>query len=481
MIDPLQAVENASTLISEVDSDPSYAYRRNFLRCRIAETLAFIQEKDKALALINNVQEDSSTPKSLHREIIAALAKIASASNDFELLQEVIFLAESLPMHREYLIRIASLEYIEICQKLVTTVPLNEMKRHLAFILSLGNQIKDRLNKQLLYSTLISFYSFLAKTYQHSQFIKDALKLYRELPSLDRDPHAFFLKESVEIATLYYNFGNFKMGLSILRDEVEKIQELESSLEKHLDHSFSEINDEIILDKQQEIIRGYSELSNFFLLFKDYSTWYFCITRVLSVQKTINRLFVDIIVETGCKIYIHTFEGIKMGEDIPSALLTKVKNRSYSEIDALQKMVQNLQRDPSTLWKSLLRISKALLVSKNDSQARKLSKRLPSTISELTIFDATKLYLELVEYSRDLSYLDPLLEMISSLNPQGVYFVRVNCELAEKFCHFSQIFQDHSLISRAVSFLHAIDPNHSYRLDCVNSWLRIAEAVFLCF
>ena len=57
MIDALQAVENALSLIAEMDSDASFHYRRNFLRCRVAETLSFLQERSKALDLIKSVQE----------------------------------------------------------------------------------------------------------------------------------------------------------------------------------------------------------------------------------------------------------------------------------------------------------------------------------------------------------------------------------------------------------------------------------------
>ncbi|MFX1537475.1 MAG: hypothetical protein ACFFDI_24980 [Promethearchaeota archaeon] len=480
MIDPLQAVETSLALIAEVDSDPSFHYRRNFLRCRVAETLGFLQERSKALALIKRVQDESSTNPTLQREIGVTLAKLASTFNDQNLFQKAISLADNLhSSHRAYLIRTCIIEYIKMCQKLTESLPLDEIKQRLIFLLLLMDKLKEPINKKFAYSALISFYGFLAREYKHLSFVKDASNLYQKLISLE-SPLKDVLDESIDLASIYYYFGDLETGLSLLRDELKKIREQEADLNETMNRSVRVIDVERILQTQEEIITGYSKISKAFLMFKEYSTWHFCISQAWYVSEAIDKDFVEVIVEKGCEIYTHTFEGIRRAEqDIPPNLLTQITSLSSSKIDYLQKMILNRQEeDPDVVWKSLLRISNALLVSRNDSLARELSTQLPSTVHELTIFDVTKLYLDLAEYSQDLSYLNPLLDVVSSsLDPQGVYIVRVKCELAEGYSRLSLILQDPSLVEQAVSFINAIR-NHSYRLDCVNTWLRIAETAF---
>ncbi|MFX1255004.1 MAG: hypothetical protein ACFFCZ_25620 [Promethearchaeota archaeon] len=484
MIDPLQAVETSLSLIMEVDSDPSFHYRRNFLRCRVAETLGFLREKSKALALIKHVQDASSTNPTLHREVGVTLAKLGSTFNDRKLFQKATSLAENLPpSHKAYVIRTCIIEYANMCQRLTESLPLDEIKQHLSFPLLLMDTLKEPISKKLVYSALISLYGFLTRVYKHSSFVKDASNLYQMLNSL-KLPLKDILDESMDLSDIYYYWEDLEAGLSLLKDELKKIRQLENDLNETLqgilNRSFRGIDVEKILVTQEEIITGYSKISKAFLMFNDYPTWYFCISRAWNVLEGIDKDFVEVIVGKGCEIYTHTFEGIRRAEqDIPSNLLTQITSLSFSKIDYLQKMILNRQeKDAGLVWVSLLKISKALLVSRNDSLARELSTQLPSTVHELKIFDATKLYLDLAEYAQDLSYLDPLLEVISSgLNPQGVYIVRVNCELAEGFSRLSLILQDPSLVEQAVSFINAVR-NHSYRLDCVNAWLRIAEAAF---
>ncbi|MFX0061632.1 MAG: hypothetical protein ACFFC7_05545 [Candidatus Hermodarchaeota archaeon] len=484
MIDPLQAVETSLALINEVDSDSSFHYRRNFLRCRVAETLGFLRERSKALALIKRVQDASSTNPTLQREIGVALAKLASTFNDQKLFQKATSLADSLPpSHKAYLIRTCVIEYTNMCQRLAESLPLDEIKQYLSFLLLLKDRLMDSINKKLAYSALISLYGFLARVYKHPSFVQDASNLYRILTSL-KSPLKDVLDESIDLSSTYYYFGDLEAGLSLLRDELNKIRELETGLNETLqgvlNHSVRVIDVEKILLTQEEIITGYSKISKAFLMFKDYSTWYSCISQAWNVLEAIDKDFVEVIVGKGCEIYTHTFEGIERAEqDIPLNLLTQITSLSSSKIDYLQKMILNRQEiNPGVVWESLLRISKALLVSRNDSLARELSTQLPSTVHELKIFDVTKLYLDLAEYSQDLNYLDPLLEVVSSgLDPQGVYIVRVNCELAEGFSRLSLMLRDSSLVERAVLCINVLR-NHSYRLDCVNAWLRIAETAF---
>ncbi len=482
MITPLQAVEKVINLIAEVESDPSFLYRRTFLRCQVAETLGFIQEKSKALELLKRIQEDISTNEMLKREASIVLAKIALASNDLILFQEAISKADSLsPDNKGYMLRICVTEYLKVCEKLVGSTPLDEIKQRLPMALSIADRIEDDLNKHLAYSAVLSFYDIVAKAYRSTEFLDKASKIYQEIALLEKNI-LFILDESIELASLYNHFGNINDGLSLLKRQLRAVQKLESSLPfsktPRKKSSRRKEDPESILFKQQEIIMSYAKLSKAFLLFQEYERWHSCIDRAWRVQGRINSVFTEILVEKGCEIYISTFEGIQGTPQIPSEHLESVISLNRSNLDAIQKMLQNLQETPIHVWGSLLLVSKALLASKDESLARKLSLPPSYPVSDQAIADASKFYLDLASYSRDLTYLDPFLGITSKLDPLGVYLVDINCELAEGFSQFGLTLRDATLINRAVAFLNDIAPDHEYRLNCVNSWLQIATIVF---